>query len=248
MSSYQFMNSLAACYNNAGTGRGAMDPSGNDYYNASGAPATNNNNTYPNCYSPQIGGNSAVAAVAAAANYYGGSPNNPPHPQVNGAVATTGLDYRTAMGGNNTVLPLGGSPPILNNPSCKYANSSSGSAGNNNNNNSSALDSGNLPSPQDLTTNSNGSSAASSVCSTPRSPPLGGSRGSATPNSNASPNASTTGSQANSRGDSGSTNNSSSGGKNPPHIYPWMKRVHLGQSKSTLFNHNFHARLGNLVA
>ncbi|ODN05868.1 Homeotic protein Sex combs reduced [Orchesella cincta] len=140
-------------------------------------------------------------------------------------------------------------------PVCKYATSAlNNNTSNANNNNPGAnnpnnivsvgealvgLDTGlaNCGSPQDLTTNSNGSSASSSVCSTPRSPPLGsgGSTGGRSQNSqnsqsnsshnSTSPNSNTTGNQS----QSGNNTKGSSG--NPPQIYPWMKRVHLGQSK-----------------
>jgi len=263
MSSYQFVNSLAACYNGS---RGGPDPStANDYY--PGAPAASSGasgggggaagSTYPNCYSP---------ATAAQANYYGGSPT---HHVTN---LSNGSDYRTNAPGLNggSVLPLTGS--VTTNPSCKYATSAlnNNTSNANNNNNPGAnnpnnivssggaghgantnavvaaaaaaalvgLDTGlaNCGSPQDLTTNSNGSSASSSVCSTPRSPPLGsgGSTGGRSQNSqnsqsNSSHNSTSPNSNTGNQSQSGTNTKGSSG--NPPQIYPWMKRVHLGQSK-----------------
>lgn len=261
MSSYQFVNSLAACYNGS---RGGPDPNAtNDYY--PGAPAASSGaagggaagSTYPNCYSP---------ATAAQANYYGGSPT---HHVTN---LSNGSDYRTnAPPGLNggSVLPLTSS--LTNNPSCKYASpalNNNNSTTNNNNSgannptnivssgggsgaNASAvvaaaaaaaalvgLDTGlaNCGSPQDLTTNSNGSSASSSVCSTPRSPPLGSggsstggrSQNSQNSQSNSSHNSTSPNSNNGNQSQSGNTKGSSG---NPPQIYPWMKRVHLGQSK-----------------
>lgn len=273
MSSYQFVNSLAACYNG---GRGGPDPSAaNEYYpgaatassGAGGSGGGAAGATYPNCYSP---------ATAAQANYYGGSPT---HHVTN---LSNGSDYRTnAPPGLNggSVLPLTGS--LSSNPSCKYASSALNNNNNNNNNNSGAnnpnnivssgggsgastnavvaaaaaaaalvgLETGlaNCGSPQDLTTNSNGSSASSSVCSTPRSPPLG-SGGSSTggrsqSQSNSSHNSTSPNSNNGSQSQSG---NNTKGSGNPPQIYPWMKRVHLGQSKqngSTKFSSLFHINL-----
>ncbi|CAG7726934.1 unnamed protein product [Allacma fusca] len=217
MSSYQFVNSLAACYNSGS--RGNSDPTATDYYSGTG-PTGGGVNSYPNCYSPQIG---TAPATATQANYYGGSPT---HHVTNLSNGTGGGDYRNLNGGQ-TVLPLGNpaSLPSTNagNPSsCKYASPATG------------IDPPvtNCGSPQDLTTNSNGSSTASSVCSTPRSPVgHGGGRGQNSQNnsqSNASSNNSTSPNSTNgSQTQSGNTKGSSS---NPPHIYPWMKRVHLGQS------------------
>jgi hypothetical protein len=206
MSSYQFVNSLAACYNPTG-GRG--DPSATDYYGGGGGGQGGQGQPYPNCYSPQIatapsGGNGGNAV----GNYYGGSPT-PNH-----VVTNLSSEFR----GQGVVSPAVGVASL---GSCKYA----GTPTTNNNNpgtqnqNSVLLEGPELGSPQDLTTGSGASSAGSSVCSTPRSPPLvQGSKGgnqsnnSSSNNSNSSPNTGTT------KG-------------NPPHIYPWMKRVHLGQSK-----------------
>ncbi|XP_036325158.1 homeotic protein Sex combs reduced-like [Rhagoletis pomonella] len=43
-------------------------------------------------------------------------------------------------------------------------------------------------------------------------------------------------SESDSGNEAGSSQNSGNCKKNPPQIYPWMKRVHLGQSKSTIDN------------
>jgi len=238
MSSYQFVNSLAACYNNGQ--RGGGDPGSGDYYTGAVAPnggsvVSGVNPAYPNCYSPQM----PTAPTQATANYYGSSP---PHHQVTGLGGGPEATYRNMNGGGpgvSTLLALGNLGPHNNNnnnPACKYAGSVSAAAGAADPLTVTSLN--NCGSPQDLTTNSNGSSSASSVCSTPRSPPLGSGAGggqrsshsqnsqsTASSNNSTSPN-STSG--AGGQGQGGSTKGSSS---TPPHIYPWMKRVHLGQSK-----------------
>lgn len=199
MSSYQFVNSLAACYNSGGRG----DPSAADYYASAGGGT--GAQSYPNCYSPQI----ASAPSSGGGNYYGGSPTpNTPH-HVTNLSMPNGPDFRSGV--NVSPASLG---------SCKYGGATPTPSNNNNNNpgtqNQNVLEPS-LGSPQDLTTGSGPSSAGSSVCSTPRSPPLvqqgSKSNNSSSNNSNSSPGG-----------------NNSKGG-NPPQIYPWMKRVHLGQSK-----------------
>jgi hypothetical protein len=52
----------------------------------------------------------------------------------------------------------------------------------------------------------------------------------------ANTSASTSSGNRNSGSGSGSGNGADSDGKSPPQIYPWMKRVHLGQSKSNFSN------------
>ncbi|XP_034949775.1 homeotic protein Sex combs reduced-like [Chelonus insularis] len=124
--------------------------------------------------------------------------------------------------------------------SCKYADSTSSTS---------------VASPQDLTTSTSrnsptplagtsksgtsltsppGSSSRPSVAASASSPPSGSSRGIAegsatlTTASSASSPASSTSSTSSTGNNSSNKANSSSG--NPPQIYPWMKRVHIGQS------------------
>ncbi|KYQ54596.1 Homeotic protein Sex combs reduced [Trachymyrmex zeteki] len=126
--------------------------------------------------------------------------------------------------------------------SCKYADSTSSTS---------------VASPQDLTTSTSrnsptplvtpgtskaasgltsppGSSSRSSVAASAASPPSGSSRGVGEGNS-ALTTASSASSPASSTSSTSSTGNNSSNkgntsGTNPPQIYPWMKRVHIGQS------------------
>ncbi|XP_063992633.1 homeotic protein Sex combs reduced [Diachasmimorpha longicaudata] len=124
--------------------------------------------------------------------------------------------------------------------SCKYADSTSSTG---------------VASPQDLTTSTSrnsptplagtskagagltsppGSSSRSSVAASASSPPSGSARGvgegssTLTTASSASSPASSTSSTSSTGNNSSNKGNSSSG--NPPQIYPWMKRVHIGQS------------------
>ncbi|XP_012226606.1 homeotic protein Sex combs reduced [Linepithema humile] len=126
--------------------------------------------------------------------------------------------------------------------SCKYADSTSSTS---------------VASPQDLTTSTSrnsptplvapgtskagsgltsppGSSSRSSVAASAASPPSGSSRGVGEGNSTLT-TASSASSPASSTSSTSSTGNNSSNkgnpsGSNPPQIYPWMKRVHIGQS------------------
>jgi len=130
--------------------------------------------------------------------------------------------------------------------SCKYADSTSSTG---------------VASPQDLTTSTSrnsptplvapgtskagsgltsppGSSSRSSVAASAASPPSGSSRGVGEGNSTLT-TASSASSPASSTSSTSSTGNNSSNkgnpsGTNPPQIYPWMKRVHIGQSKLCL--------------
>lgn len=117
---------------------------------------------------------------------------------------------------------------------------------------------GSLGSPQDLSRASDGETPQPSCQSmggpkTPDSgPPMSPALTASSPGSTSKghPESSSDrggGSSGGGGGGSGSSKNgsskssSNSNGKDPPHIYPWMKRVHLGQSKSRLlFNLCFY--------
>ncbi|KAJ8985801.1 hypothetical protein NQ317_016308 [Molorchus minor] len=237
MSSYQFVNSLAQCYGQQGRPAGeqahqSASPGG-DYYNPNAAAAS----SYPPaCYSPpQVG------------------PQYPPHPYATPAPGhslqpmgdyTQLQPQRLASGGNphmHHASSGGQSPGMLNAAaSCKYAESTSSTG---------------VASPQDLSTNgpparstpplastqtSNNSNATitskssglTSPLSVSTSPPGKQATGSSTVSQNLSSPASST-SSTSSNEKSGSNNNNSKSGSssNPPQIYPWMKRVHIGQSE-----------------
>lgn len=245
MSSYQFVNSLASCYANQ-QGRPATTPDqqhqtaspGGDYYNPNAATASG---YPPSCYSPpQVAGTHHYPQHAYA------TPSAAPsssHMQPSGMVDYTQLQPQRHPGGSSTHLhhtsPGAPSPSLLppqTNPtaSCKYADSTSSTG---------------VASPQDLSTtgpaptrstpplttsssapgNSTKATGLTSPLSVSTSPP-GKQTASSTASQNLSSPASSTSSTSSSERTANSNNNSKSGG-NPPQIYPWMKRVHLGQSK-----------------
>lgn len=233
MSSYQFVNSLAACYGQQGgrTGASPVEPANpQDFYNPNGQ------NPYPNCYSPQQGHYSQ---------------------QYNGHEAM--MDYTQLHSqGHRLGLNPGGSgsptPPLINNntilstsvprpaaASCKYADPANP-----------VSKSGGVSSPQDLSTGPSRSPVPTKQPATqtavggvsPAAPArhatspasAGGQTTSSTVSqSSASPASSTSSTSTGGGGGGGNATNSSStkGGSssNPPQIYPWMKRVHLGTSK-----------------
>lgn len=104
-------------------------------------------------------------------------------------------------------------PPVP--PACKYAESSS-SAG--------------VASPQDLSTAGPGRTSPLVVTKPPPATPLASPADK--PCTVSSPASSTSSTSSQDAGANSSTKGTKSGsGGNPPQIYPWMKRVHLGQSK-----------------
>ncbi|XP_049821443.1 homeotic protein Sex combs reduced isoform X2 [Aethina tumida] len=235
MSSYQFVNSLAQCYGQQGRPgpdqpHQAASPGG-DYYNPNAATAA----SYPPaCYSPpQVGPQYPTHPYATPAPGHGLQPTMGDYTQ---------LQPQRLAGSNahmHHASPGGQSPGMLNpTASCKYADSTSSTG---------------VASPQDLSTsgpptrstpplsnpqgNSGGSATITSKSSGLTSPlsvstsPSGKqATGSSTASQNLSSPASST-SSTSSNEKSGNNNNSKSGSsQNPPQIYPWMKRVHLGQS------------------
>ncbi|CAH1405287.1 unnamed protein product [Nezara viridula] len=207
MSSYQFVNSLASCYQQAG--RPSPDgPQSPDYY-----PQV----SYPGCYSPQ--------------QYTSGYMQQSPSGM---------MDYTQLHGSNHQRLashlqplghPAGPVSPALNNntvtnlsgsTSCKFADSTTTSSG--------------IASPQDLTTSSSGPGGPRS---TPPKTGLHSPSGARAPSAPA-PTSQTSSSPASSISSSSSTTQGTAAkspaqpGQNPPQIYPWMKRVHLGQKRPHL--------------
>lgn len=243
MSSYQFVNSLAQCYGQqqragaAPDGHQAASP-GSDYYNPNAASAS----TYPPpaCYSPpQVG----------PAQYHQ-HPYATPAPghglQPGGMGDYTQLQPQR-LGSTSTHLHHATSgaqsPGILSsNASCKYEVSTSSTG---------------VASPQDLSTTgaaparstppmtnnsqatnnstiSSKSSGLTSPLSVSTSPHAKPPNSSSVASQNLSSPASST-SSTSSNDKAGNSNNNSKGSQsNPPQIYPWMKRVHLGQSKFTI--------------
>ncbi|XP_050296622.1 homeotic protein Sex combs reduced isoform X1 [Anthonomus grandis grandis] len=236
MSSYQFVNSLAQCY--AQQGRAGEQPHqaaspGGDYYNPNAATAAN---YPPACYSPPQVGPQGYAGhpYAAPAPGHGLQPMGDYtqlQPQrIPGATAGSHMHHAS---------PGGQSPGMLNpSTSCKYADSTSSAS---------------VASPQDLSTNAppnratpplsnvqpsnNGNATITSNKSGLTSPlsvstSPGIKPASSTVSQNlSSPASSTSSTSSNEQKVNTNNNNSKSGSQgNPPQIYPWMKRVHLGQS------------------
>ncbi|XP_034234545.1 homeotic protein Sex combs reduced isoform X2 [Thrips palmi] len=236
MSSYQFVSSLASCYANqaqqqARTGASPVEGPGGHHQQHAGAATSpggeyyNNNASYsasPTCYSPQ------------------GYPQ-----QGYGHMSNDMMDYtqlhpashqRTHLQHHMPTSPAPGPAPqtpsgLLSpggvNSSCKYEGMPGGLAPS-------------VSSPQDLSSSS--SSATKSTASASKAPPSSVTSPvtvSTRPSSSASPGlneASPSPASSTSSTSSGNNNGSSKSGggsgssANPPQIYPWMKRVHLGQS------------------
>lgn len=237
MSSYQFVNSLAQCYGQQPRAAAASDQAahqvsspGSDYYNPNAASAS----SYPPaCYSPpQVGPQYHQHPYATPAPGHGLQPTMGDYTQLQPQRLT----------GTSTHMhhssPGAQSPGILNAAaSCKYADSTSSTG---------------VASPQDLSTtgaparstppmsssqtSSNATltaknSALTSPLSVSTSPQGKQPTSSTTASQNLSSPASSTSSTSSTEKTGGSNNNSkNSTSQNPPQIYPWMKRVHLGQS------------------
>ncbi|GBP93611.1 Homeotic protein Sex combs reduced [Eumeta japonica] len=244
MSSYQFVNSLASCYGSQGARGGtpgeqthpALGAPAADYYNPNAAGGA-----YPNaCYSPpQV-------------------PHYPQHPYVPPAAAThmqpqAMIDYTQLhpqrIGGTASHLhqhsnPSPGtlSPNLLANPpsaaaaaSCKFADSTSTTG---------------VASPQDLSTstgtgrtspgfgvggqtaggqNPSGKLGLTTPIASPVEHKANVTQNISSPASSTSSNESNEANNSNS-GNAKNTKTAANAQANPPQIYPWMKRVHLGQS------------------
>ncbi|XP_022184868.2 homeotic protein Sex combs reduced [Nilaparvata lugens] len=220
MSSYQFVNSLASCYQQGQTPRSPVDPQvhspGSEYYQHQQAGVYST----AGCYSPQ-------QYTGQSAAYMQQSP--PPmmdYTQLHSATS----QHQQRLGHLQQLHPGTSVSPILNNNnSCKYADSTTTAA-------AAAAPGTNLSSPQDLSTTGlparSPPPAKSSSSASARTSPAAATSAAPASQSSSSPASSTTSSNSNSNSGttaaSGGKSGSSSG--NPPQIYPWMKRVHLGQS------------------
>ncbi|XP_046683881.1 homeotic protein Sex combs reduced [Homalodisca vitripennis] len=237
MSSYQFVNSLASCYQQGQavrSGASPVDPShpqhpqasspGSEYYNAN--PGVVSSYAPGGCYSPQ----------QYAGQYMHQSGDMIDYTQLHSSHNRLGVGHLQPLH-HHTVSSPGAVSPILNNNttvtnlssnSCKYADSTTATT--------------NVSSPQDLSTGGQPARSSSPIKSTPASSARTSASASATsPATSAAQNSSTAASQSSSSPASSTSSNSSNTGNNstsktgtsgnpPPQIYPWMKRVHLGQS------------------
>lgn len=222
MSSYQFVNSLGSCY---GPGRagpdGGVGAPPSDYY-------SQQQQLY-NSWSNATNQANVAAAAAAVAASVAQSPASPPYylPQ-NGDHGAHHLPHHRDLYSNNTCAQQA----ALINPAGRLSHHSSQQqlmqqqqqASRTSTSPSSCkfgLDS--TSSPQDLSTSSGGAGQSPE----PRS--SGSPRGNS--NQNSSQQSSNGNANSQSKGNFGSSGNQ-------PHIYPWMRKVHVGQSKS-LFSAKF---------
>lgn len=235
MSSYQFVNSLASCYPQSSLNQTAnTNNNNNNVANANpNAPA---DYFPPSAYTPNLYPGASQNHYAGG-QAYGGLGSQPGQ---NDMVDYTQLQPQKFLlnqqqqNAQHQQPQQPSSAAPVNSQSCKFANDSISSAGTGN--------STSLSSPQDLSTardispklspNSvvenvtrNLSKVASGVNS---------SNNSANHNSNTgplrSPEPDDSDASSESGGEGGGGSQSNSGKKGPPHIYPWMKRVHIGQS------------------
>ncbi|XP_075976121.1 homeobox sex combs reduced [Anticarsia gemmatalis] len=245
MSSYQFVNSLASCYGNQGpgrtgtpveqTGHPGLPTPGADYYNPNAAATA-----YPNaCYSPpQVGHHYPQHPYGTPAS---GAHMQPQtmidytqlHPQRLGSTASHMHQHSNPSPGALSPNLMSTPPSQAAGASCKFADSTSTTG---------------VASPQDLSTssgpgrtspgfgvgqNASGTTSTKLGLTTPIASPV---EHKASVNQNiSSPASSTSSNESNEANNSSSnTKNSKSSASNsqanPPQIYPWMKRVHLGQS------------------
>jgi len=204
MSSYQFVNTLAQCYEaNAqlqGAGAAAAGSVG-----AATAPQDYYNMQYPNCYSPatQQGYAQQYSSMMGAAASHDYTP-----PSSSATLSSSQASARRSPG-----LPSAPSAPSLTPApltqsnlaaNCKYTDS-------------------NVGSPQDLSTTSSGGTPQPGAG--PKSPDSD-----IEDNGPQSPMSPSPGAGASSSATATSTKKESDTKSSPPQIYPWMKRVHLGQN------------------
>lgn len=263
MSSYQFVNSLASCYQQSQSGRPGGSPLD------TGSPATSdyygqNSGVVPSygtagCYSPQqYAGQYMQQSPTAAMMDYTQLHTAQQHQRIQHLQQLQQHHHHQSLTSPGAMSPILGANNNNNNNSnannnnnpsvtslvgaagagsCKYEVASPGTM----------VTANGIGSPQDLTTSSTQqpnrtppltSAAAAIVKTQPRTPgPAGTSPSAGVGSQSTGPASQSSSSPASSEASSpGGTNNSSSaGGKsgsgNPPQIYPWMKRVHLGQSK-----------------
>lgn len=255
MSSYQFVNSLASCYpqsqmnqhppshssttNNNNNTSSSNQPSGNDYFPTS-------------AYTPNLYPGTPQAHYASQAYGLGGVVGSGGVPGGGGSVTGGSVvgqnpadmvDY-TQLQPQRLLLNQAQNPSSqtsLNTSSCKYASETASS-----NNNTS------ISSPQDLTTardispklspnsvvetvarsiNKTSSSTVSSSSTTNNHPTTVLNSNNHTTNIPLHSPGGETDTDSESGGEGGGNSGSGKKGSGPPQIYPWMKRVHLGQSE-----------------
>ncbi|XP_073983357.1 uncharacterized protein [Rhodnius prolixus] len=242
MSSYQFVNSLASCYQQGAGGGQRSGASPVEQHGHPQSPASEyySNVNYPGgCYSPQqYPGQYMQQSPSAMMDYTQLHTAAQQHQRL--------ATHLQPLAGHHGVPSPGAVSPILknnnttvtnlsNSTSCKFADSAAASAAGGAANG--------LGSPQDLTTTSVPGRTSPPLVKTSlhspsnpssRTPSSGVQPASHTSSSPASSTSSTSSTPGGGGGGGGSGGGSTSSAKtpagNPPQIYPWMKRVHLGQS------------------
>ena len=260
MSSYQFVNTLAQCYaeqqNAAAAGTASGGHNQQDYYNMNypNCYSPNLGNNY-NQYSLMMSGQAAAAMASMASsaastdtstyanntslmaegNSFGVTPKQEQRRSANSPMNNCANKYETGTVGGGRSVPPGGSPQDLRTSSENEGTPQPKSP-------SSPSAAGNQPplSPLLSSTTSQVTSAAAAAAAVAAA--------AAAASSNTSSNSSNNVSNSGGGGGSGASGNRSSSNKqnssnstssedgksssgNPPQIYPWMKRAHLGQSE-----------------
>lgn len=211
MSSYQFVNSLTSCYGQPRAGPDSGSSAAPDYYTPQ---------AYNSCYANAANAVSAAAPQPASPPYSAYIQQNGDHhhshsshsahhhPYSSNSCSQVATAAQSRLSHHATqVIPSSRTPTSPS--SCKYAVDSASS-------------------PQDLSTSSGGAGQSPE----PRaSPPQSQTRGANSGSGQASntPTGQSGGTQGAGQQNQGKNGNYSSG--NPPHIYPWMRKVHVGQSK-----------------
>nr|AGC12527.1 sex combs reduced [Parhyale hawaiensis] len=237
MSSYQFVNSMSACY-----GR-VQDVSAvaADYYGAA-------MNSYDTCYSPPLQQYGAYTPTGSTA-----LPNGTPAADF--LASTVAATAAAAAGSLGTGDESGSSTPgpsvhsRLHQPSSSPVSTPQTNSASGNSNNTSCKfaptpESGANPvgSPQDLSVSAGGPGSSGSTSGSEQNTPTsvsggGGSSGGGNNNSggNSASGGGSEGGEGSEAGDS-TAGGSGSSQKSNPQIYPWMKRVHLGTNSTVNSN------------
>lgn len=238
MSSYQFVNSLTSCYGGPPTRpEPGSNPNPAEYYNPQ---------AYNSCYGSAASAAAAAAAAGPASPAYPGSylgqngQSDHPHHSSSAASSHHGLNayssaaaaaaaaavvcnnqQQAAPGTNNRLShhqSIGGPNRTPTPSSCKYGPVDSAS------------------SPQDLSTSSTG--AGQSSDGSRGSPQSSQGRASGAPASGGSSAPAAPATENNTNTTSSSTSSKGAGGSQPQ-IYPWMRKVHVGQSKFSKSEYRF---------
>lgn len=218
MSPYQFVNSLASCYPQSQLGQhGGNTNSSNTTTSTANNQATANNDYFSSsAYTPNLYPNASQP-------HYNQAYSLPGQQNPNDMVDYTQLQPQPQQPQRLPMLPQ--QPQASINPnSCKYdPDGVKMTANNNNNTNNNNNRTTMIASPQDLSSTGRDASPKLSPSVENVTMPMG------------SPNGGDSDTDSESGNEAGGSQNGSRKKGTPPQIYPWMKRVHLGQSKFVFF-------------